>query len=65
MKVYIAEGCTQCGVCIKECPEVFCEDNDGNAIITEEFQGDSEFEGEVSDDMAKCVKAEEKYVRPI
>jgi len=32
MKVYIAEGCTQCGVCINECPEVFGGDNEGNAI---------------------------------
>lgn len=47
MKVIIEEGCTRCGVCFKECPEVFVPDSDGMATIVEEFQLDSEFEGEI------------------
>ncbi|KYC52700.1 MAG: Ferredoxin [Candidatus Methanofastidiosum methylothiophilum] len=59
MKILIAEGCTKCGVCFKECPEVFVPDSDGNATIAEEFQLDSEFEGEISQNMTQCAKSAE------
>ncbi|MEN6378084.1 MAG: ferredoxin [Methanofastidiosum sp.] len=59
MKVIIEEGCTRCGVCFKECPEVFVPDSDGMATIVEEFQLDSEFEGEIDQNMAQCAKSAE------
>ncbi|MCC7573227.1 MAG: ferredoxin [Candidatus Methanofastidiosum sp.] len=59
MKVIIKEGCTRCGVCFKECPEVFVPDPEGMAIISEEFQGDNEFEGEIDQSMAQCAKSAE------
>jgi ferredoxin len=59
LKVFIKEGCIKCGICSNECPEVFTPGPDEIAIISEGYQGDNEFEGEVGDKMAECVKAAE------
>lgn len=57
MKVTIEEGCDGCGVCFKLCPEVFVPDSEGMVNIVEEFQLDSEFEGEIEQNMVECAKS--------
>lgn len=48
------EACIGCGTCVGLCGEVFELGNDGNAHITEDYRGESPFEGETPEDM-DCV----------
>lgn len=49
------EACIGCGTCVGLCGEVFELGDDGKGHITEEYRGDSPFEGEVPDDV-ECVE---------
>ena len=52
------EGCTSCGQCWEDCPEVFEEDPDDSwSRIVKKFRSDDEgAEGEIPDTLAECAR---------
>ncbi|MDG6256939.1 MAG: ferredoxin [Methanomicrobiaceae archaeon] len=59
MKVTIdREGCTSCGACWEECPEMFEENpDDGLSQVVEEHQiGGDPARGDVPKDLEVCVQ---------
>lgn len=52
--------CIGSGTCVGLCGEVFELGDEGKANITEDYRGDSPYEGEAPDDLSDCVETAEE-----